>query len=106
MIQNSSNFVWKLRRRTEGHYYFDPNKPGLRERPSFQPRQHGTEYSSRPGINNWDLSILETVQIYRVQNLEFRAEFFNAWNHAQFLNPDAQGSVRLSGRSPQQERRG
>jgi hypothetical protein len=44
-----------------------------------------------PGINNWDLSILKRIKFTEAKNLEFRSEFFNAWNHAQFLNPDLQG---------------
>jgi hypothetical protein len=37
-----------------------------------------------PGINNWDLSIMKKIRIAENQSLEFRAEFFNAWNHTQF----------------------
>jgi hypothetical protein len=44
-----------------------------------------------PGINNWDISILKDIKIKETASLEFRAEFFNAFNHAQFLNPDNQG---------------
>jgi hypothetical protein len=44
-----------------------------------------------PGINNWDLSLTKKTKITERQSIEFRAEFFNAWNHAQFSNPDHQG---------------
>jgi len=44
-----------------------------------------------PGINNWDISILKRFKIAESRSLEFRTEFFNAFNHAQFLNPDAFG---------------
>jgi hypothetical protein len=37
-----------------------------------------------PGINNWDLSLTKTTKITERQSIEFRAEFFNTWNHAQF----------------------
>jgi hypothetical protein len=40
-----------------------------------------------PGINNFDMSLLKETKITEHTNLEFRAEFFNVWNHAQFLNP-------------------
>ena len=30
----------------------------------------------------------KTVQFYERLHAEFRAEFFNIFNHAQFLNPD------------------
>jgi outer membrane receptor protein involved in Fe transport len=44
-----------------------------------------------PGINNWDISFLKDTKITESKKVEFRAEFFNAFNHAQFLNPDAAG---------------
>jgi hypothetical protein len=37
-----------------------------------------------PGLNNWDLSVLKTTTIREGHRLQFRAEFFNAFNHAQF----------------------
>lgn len=37
-----------------------------------------------PGINNTDLSLLKDVKIREGMSAEFRAEFFNAFNHAQF----------------------
>jgi hypothetical protein len=44
-----------------------------------------------PGINNWDISFLKRMKFTESKSLEFRAEMFNAFNHAQFLNPDNQG---------------
>jgi len=44
-----------------------------------------------PGINNWDISFLKKTKITESKVLEFRAEMFNAFNHAQFLNPDPFG---------------
>jgi hypothetical protein len=44
-----------------------------------------------PGINNWDLSFLKKTKIGESKSVEFRAEAFNAFNHAQFLNPDTGG---------------
>jgi outer membrane receptor protein involved in Fe transport len=41
-----------------------------------------------PGQDNWDISLDKTTQIVRENSiLEFRADFFNAFNHAQFSNP-------------------
>jgi hypothetical protein len=37
-----------------------------------------------PGINNWDFSLHKSTLITEKTNLEFRAEFFNVFNHAQF----------------------
>lgn len=45
-------------------------------------------FFSGPGLNNWDLAILKDTRITEGINLEFRAEFFNAFNHAQFALPD------------------
>jgi hypothetical protein len=44
-----------------------------------------------PGINNWDLSFLKKMKLSENKSLEFRGEMFNAFNHAQFLNPDRNG---------------
>lgn len=37
-----------------------------------------------PGMNNWNLSLLKDLRLTESKSLEFRAEFFNAFNHAQF----------------------
>jgi hypothetical protein len=41
-----------------------------------------------PGINNFDFSVQKVTSIGEAKHIEFRAEFFNLFNHAQFLNPD------------------
>jgi hypothetical protein len=41
-----------------------------------------------PGLNNWDIALLKDTAIKEGMNLEFRAELFNAFNHAQFGEPD------------------
>ena len=42
-----------------------------------------------PGLNNWDLSAFKNFKLSEDRmNLEFRAEFFNAWNHTQLAGPD------------------
>jgi hypothetical protein len=42
-----------------------------------------------PGQFNWDISIIKITKIRERQQLEFRTEFFNAFNHPQFGNPAA-----------------
>jgi hypothetical protein len=37
-----------------------------------------------PGINNWDMALLKDTKLTESMNVEFRAEFFNMFNHAQF----------------------
>jgi hypothetical protein len=45
-----------------------------------------------PGINNFDLSIVKKTPIGEgTKSVEFRTEFFNAFNHSQFANPDNAG---------------
>jgi hypothetical protein len=38
-----------------------------------------------PGQFNWDISIVKTTRITERQTLVFRAEFFNAFNHTNFM---------------------
>ena len=40
-----------------------------------------------PGFVNWQLAVFKRTQITERQSLELRAEFFNLFNQAQFLNP-------------------
>jgi hypothetical protein len=44
-----------------------------------------------PGINNFDISIIKSTPIHESKSLEFRAEFFNAFNHTQFYAIDNKG---------------
>ncbi len=42
-----------------------------------------------PGINNWDVSLSKRVPLYGERRyVQFRAEFFNAFNHTQFSSMD------------------
>jgi hypothetical protein len=69
---------------TQGHY-FNPS--------AFGPSALGTEGDARrryfhgPGINNWDFALLKNTAITERFNLQFRAEFFNIFNHTQFEAP-------------------
>jgi hypothetical protein len=37
-----------------------------------------------PGSNNWDMALLKDTRLSETTKLEFRAEFFNLFNHTQF----------------------
>jgi hypothetical protein len=37
-----------------------------------------------PGVDNWDMALLKDVRLGESKALEFRAEFFDVFNHAQF----------------------
>lgn len=39
-------------------------------------------------MNNWDLGVGKLLPIRERVDMEFRFEAFNAFNHAQFLNPN------------------
>ena len=41
-----------------------------------------------PGQFNWDFSVLKNTRLAENRSLQFRAEFFNIFNHAQFDNPN------------------
>jgi hypothetical protein len=60
----------------------------------FSPETLGTlgtarrRFFSGPGLNNWDIALLKDTMIKEGINLESRIELFNAFNHAQFGQPD------------------
>jgi hypothetical protein len=45
-------------------------------------------YFSGPGIDNYDMALLKSTTITESTKLQFRAEAFNVFNHAQFANPN------------------
>ena len=75
----------KFRNPRSGQTWFDTSH--------FTPEALGTLGNARtrffhgPGVNNFDLALHKDTQLRESLNLEFRAEFFNVGNHAQFLNP-------------------
>jgi hypothetical protein len=50
-----------------------------------------------PGFNNWDVSLHKDTRITERMALQFRAEFFNVMNHAQFNNPTGNFNSSLFG---------
>jgi hypothetical protein len=41
-----------------------------------------------PGQNNWDITLNKDTRIREGQSIQFRTEFYNAFNHNQFGSPD------------------
>jgi hypothetical protein len=39
-----------------------------------------------PGINNWDVSLMKSLRLRESTQVEFRADFFNLFNHTQFAS--------------------
>jgi hypothetical protein len=42
-----------------------------------------------PGFQNWDISFMKVTPIKERLSFQFRAEFFNAFNHTQFGAPNS-----------------
>jgi len=51
-----------------------------------------------PGLNNTDMSFYKDTQITEKVKIQFRADLFNAFNHAQFNNPSGNVASSLFGR--------
>jgi hypothetical protein len=47
----------------------------------------GPAIISGPGQFNWDVALLKSTKIWEHGTLQFRAEFYNIWNHPQFDPP-------------------
>jgi hypothetical protein len=80
------------------NYWFNPSNfcDATVNLPSGQPcpQQLGTFGNTPhalccgPALSNTDLVIAKTTPISEKVTTEFRTEFYNAWNHTQFKNPD------------------
>ncbi len=59
-----------------------------------------------PGIANWDFSVFKSFPVWEAVRLQFRAEFFNLLNHAEFAFPGSTigtaqfGRISGTGRDP------
>lgn len=77
---------FRLNPRGPGNLAFDPSAP--------TPQAFGTIGTSPqsvccgPGINDFDIGLHKRTSLTERTSLEFRAEFFNIVNHAQFMSPD------------------
>ncbi len=65
---------------------FDPNS--FQDAPIGQFGNSARTLCCGPRISQSDISIIKKTHLTERFNTEFRAEFFNAWNHTQFLTPD------------------
>lgn len=72
--------------RGPGNLFFDPSP--------FSPETLGSIGNTKrrffhgPGFNQWDFALHKNTRVTERMLLEFRAEFFNAFNHAQFADVD------------------
>jgi hypothetical protein len=74
-----------------GAFWFNPTAYDCVNVPLFSFGDAPRNFLRGPGINNYDLSIVKKTKVFESKSVEFRAEFFNAFNHAQFLNPNTAG---------------
>jgi len=108
----------KMRPQSNGNYFFDPNSftenassPSFdaqgnitnlcSQNPGFgcyDPALFGTLGTARrticcgPHISQTDLALLKTIRLSETKRFDFRAEFFNIFNHTQFFTPDGNTS--------------
>jgi hypothetical protein len=54
----------------------------------------------RPGVNKWDLSAFKEFQLTDKAKLQFRGEFFNAFNHPSFTTVNATLNTTSTGVNP------
>ena len=74
-------------------YFFDPNSFSLPVQTATSTPLQLLGNAPRtvccgPGISNFDFSIQKIIPVGEGKHFEFRTEFFNIFNHTQFLNPD------------------
>lgn len=92
------NFVGPLvitNPRNPTHTYF--NKSAFTTEPLGHFGNANRDFFHGPGLNNWDLSVHKDTLIRESMSLQFRAEFFNVFNHAQFSPPTGNFSSSLFG---------
>lgn len=77
-----------------GNYWFNPGTFCDPVVSATCPQQLGTFGNTPhalccgPALSNTDLVIAKMTPLTERLNTEFRAEFYNAWNHTEFRNPD------------------
>lgn len=96
-----------MRPQSNNGYFFDPNSftdnatdsssPLCSAAPQYEcydPSLLGTLGNTKrtlccgPHISNTDFAVLRTFPVSERMHVDFRAEFFNVFNHTQFYNPD------------------
>jgi hypothetical protein len=74
--------IKKLNPRNPGNRYFDTS--GFSAEPIGQLGTARRRFFSGPGRNDFNMALSKSTKLYRESTLEFRAEFFNVFNHTQF----------------------
>lgn len=71
-------------------YWFNPN--AFRRTAPLTFGTSGRDIISAPGFWNWDMSLFKTFRFTEAAHLQFRAEFFNAFNNVRFNPPNMDSS--------------
>jgi hypothetical protein len=73
--------------KTNGNFWFNPN---LFQDPPLGQFNNGTQRTicCGPGLQDWDFAVHKQISFTEARYLQFRAEFFNIFNHTNFANPD------------------
>jgi hypothetical protein len=79
---NNGSHLYVNRNPRSGQPYFNPNY--FVPEPEGQVGDAMRRFFSGPGINNFDMALLKDTQITESTQIQFRAEAFNIFNHAQF----------------------
>jgi len=100
-----------MRPQSHGNYFFDPNsftenasddsQPACTDEivfGCFDPSLFGSLGNAPrticcgPHVSQTDIAVLKTIQLSETKHFDFRAEFFNIFNHTQFYSPDGNTS--------------
>jgi len=76
-----------MKPQSNGNYFFDPSsfsEDNTLGRIGNSPRT----ICCGPHLSESDFAILKTIPVSENTHVDFRAEFFNLFNHTQFFNPD------------------
>jgi Carboxypeptidase regulatory-like domain/TonB-dependent Receptor Plug Domain len=77
--------IQTLNPRRPGNLFFTASPFSSEPLGQFGTSRHS--FFSGPGLNNTDAALHKMTPLAEGMSLEFRAEFFNVFNHAQFQNP-------------------
>ena len=83
-------------RNTPDHQYF--NKTAFTSEVLGTMGNANPRFFHGPGLNNWDAGLQKNTKLRESMALQFRAEFFNAFEHAQFNNPNGSFTAGTFGR--------
>ncbi|HTS27189.1 MAG TPA: carboxypeptidase regulatory-like domain-containing protein [Bryobacteraceae bacterium] len=72
-------------RNTPNHTYF--NKAAFTQEALGGQGTAAPRFFHGPGLENFDLGLQKVTKVRESMSVQFRAEFFNAFNHANFSNP-------------------